>query len=359
MVMKILSFILIIVFSVVFIVGLIKPTYAIFWGEKEKRTKRKVSLVYSLLIMISCFFLVIFSNNEEANERKTLITKEEENSLIAVKKIANDVFVRPTVKSEGKKNNAFIQITIDSKDDDPIEVMPFASQIFELAQKLYEKNDKINDTFTHYDIKLLSNDEEIYQTTLHNEDLKHFWEAEIKLIQSNETTIVSKKDIKAYKTEKHRIIQEEKEKELEKQKEEEWLAKKIKEVEKQEEEERKRMELQQQIDKMIDEEAYNTGINYEDIARDKDGLISELVTLSGKILQVMPSEKFTQYRMAVDGNYDQMVLLEINNKDLDVNILEDDYITVYGMSRGNIEYQTVFGANKTAPAISVHKFELN
>ena len=102
--MKILSFILIIVFSVVFIVGLIKPTYAIFWGEKEKRTKRKVSLVYSLLIMISCFLLVIFSNNEEANERKTLITKEEENSLIAVKKIANDVFVRPTVKSEGKKN---------------------------------------------------------------------------------------------------------------------------------------------------------------------------------------------------------------------------------------------------------------
>ena len=77
------------------------------------------------------------------------------------------------------------------------------------------------------------------------------------------------------------------------------------------------------------------------------------VTFSGKIVQVMEGDKSNQYRMAVNDNYDQIILIEINKNKLPANLLEDDYITIEGMSVGNITYKTIFGANNTIPGIMV------
>lgn len=102
-----------------------------------------------------------------------------------------------------------------------------------------------------------------------------------------------------------------------------------------------------------EQEKYNSGIGWYDLARDKNGLMGSYVTFSGKIVQVMEGDKSNQYRMAVNDNYDQIILIEINKNKLPANLLEDDYITIEGMSVGNITYKTIFGANNTIPGIMV------
>ena len=64
--------------------------------------------------------------------------------------------------------------------------------------------------------------------------------------------------------------------------------------------------------------------------------------------------------MAIDDNYDQVVLIEIDNKLLsNGNILEDDHITIKGTFVMEYTYQTVLGAEMTIPAIVVDEFNFN
>lgn len=95
------------------------------------------------------------------------------------------------------------------------------------------------------------------------------------------------------------------------------------------------------------------------MARDKDGLMGEYVKFSGKVVQVMQADGYNQYRFAVNDDYDQMILIEIANDLIDSNILEDDYITIEGMSFGNHNYTTVLGAEQTIPAVIVDNVYLD
>ena len=92
------------------------------------------------------------------------------------------------------------------------------------------------------------------------------------------------------------------------------------------------------------------------MARDKNGLEGSFVKFSGKIIQVISGRLSTQYRMAVNDDYDQIIFIEIANIKLESNILEDDYITIEGVSVGNITYKTVLGAEQTIPGVAVHNF---
>lgn len=100
-------------------------------------------------------------------------------------------------------------------------------------------------------------------------------------------------------------------------------------------------------------ERYETGITWEDIARDKDGLLGSYVRLSGKIIQVIDGEDVIQCRLAVNDDYNKVVLVEIQKDRLDQNLLEDDRITIEGMSMGNMQYTTVMGDERSIPAILV------
>lgn len=95
------------------------------------------------------------------------------------------------------------------------------------------------------------------------------------------------------------------------------------------------------------------------MARDKDGLMGEYVKFSGKVVQVMQGDGYNQYRFAVNDDYDQMILIEIANDLIDSNILEDDYITIEGMSFGIHTYTTVLGAEQTIPAVIVDNVYLD
>ncbi|EGP5012118.1 hypothetical protein E5926_000054 [Enterococcus faecium] len=103
---------------------------------------------------------------------------------------------------------------------------------------------------------------------------------------------------------------------------------------------------------------YNTGITYDTLARTPDEHIGNKVTLSGEIVQVIEGDDASQYRMAVDQDYDKMVLIEVPTDQLSSRILENDLITIYGVSQGTVDYESTIGGTITVPAITVDKFEV-
>lgn len=151
---------------------------------------------------------------------------------------------------------------------------------------------------------------------------------------------------------------EEKQKQLNEKLEKQKAEREAEEKKKAEEDAAKK--AQEEANRKAAEEAeahkYESGITWEDMARDSNGRSGEYTTLSGKIIQVMNGDGYNQYRLAVDGDYDKVVLIQIDSYKLTQNILEDDYITVKGKCMGNVSYKTVLGAEQTIPSLYVDSF---
>lgn len=151
---------------------------------------------------------------------------------------------------------------------------------------------------------------------------------------------------------------------------EEEKQKKIAEEEakkKAEEEEKKRQEeerkAQEQAQKEAEEQArreaeahkYETGLTWEDIAR--DGHVGEYCQFTGEIIQVMNGSSYNQYRVKIDGDYNKVMLIQINKSQITSNLLEDDTIFFRGKSCGIYTYTTVMGAEMSIPSVIVDDFQ--
>ncbi|MGX7199191.1 hypothetical protein [Enterococcus nangangensis] len=108
-----------------------------------------------------------------------------------------------------------------------------------------------------------------------------------------------------------------------------------------------------------DPATYNTGITYDNLARTPDQYTGNKVTFQGKVIQVMEGDGYTQYRLAVNSDYDTIALVEIASDKLSTRVLENDIITIYGESMGNITYDSTLGGKITIPAISVNMFNID
>lgn len=174
----------------------------------------------------------------------------------------------------------------------------------------------------------------------------------------------AKKKAQAEKTEREELERAEKEKkeeeEAKKKAEQERIEKE--EAEKKAEQERKEKEeaeaekkkQEEEKQRQAEEEAkgYETGLTFEDLARNPDDHLAKKVTFYGRVLQVMEGDGVVQVRLAVDDNYDNIILIEIS-EDLitDGRLLDDDFITVKGLSFGLYEYTATLGQSITIPAI--------
>lgn len=103
------------------------------------------------------------------------------------------------------------------------------------------------------------------------------------------------------KAEEERIAQEKAQKEAEEKAKKEAEEKAAAEKKAQEEAAAKEAEAHK----------YETGLTWEDIAR--EGKIGTLGQFEGKIIQVMNGNGYTQYRVAINGNYDTIMLVEIDD----------------------------------------------
>ena len=103
---------------------------------------------------------------------------------------------------------------------------------------------------------------------------------------------------------------------------------------------------------------YETGITYSQLARSPDQYKGKKVKFTGKVLQILEGDDENQMRLATKGNYDDVVYCGYDPSILDVRILEDDTIVIYGVSLGTLSYESTMGKQVTLPAIWVDRIEL-
>lgn len=100
--------------------------------------------------------------------------------------------------------------------------------------------------------------------------------------------------------------------------------------------------------------SYRTDITYEQLARTPDEFENDKLTMTGQVVQVMEDDDndTSNLRVAIDGNFDNIVVVGIKNSNLNnSHILEDDLITFYGTSRNLISYESTLGGQITVPAV--------
>ncbi len=102
---------------------------------------------------------------------------------------------------------------------------------------------------------------------------------------------------------------------------------------------------------------YETGITYDQLARTPDDFMGQKVKFYGKVIQVIEDSSTVQLRIAVDDNYDTVLLGEYTTSIVSSRILEDDYVTIYGSSVGTITYQSTMGGNITIPGVYIEKID--
>ncbi len=135
--------------------------------------------------------------------------------------------------------------------------------------------------------------------------------------------------------------------------EEEEAAKK-----KAEEEEAARKEEEEKAAREAEEaKGYETGITYDNLARTPDDYNGKKVKFYGKVLQVMEGDGEIQIRLAVNDDYDTVLLGGYDSSIVSSRVLEDDEITIYGTSIGLISYESTMGGTITIPAVYIDKID--
>ncbi|MCX4271923.1 MAG: toxin regulator [Acetatifactor sp.] len=102
---------------------------------------------------------------------------------------------------------------------------------------------------------------------------------------------------------------------------------------------------------------YDTGITYDQLARTPDEYKGELVKFTGKVLQVIEGDSEIDIRLAVDKDYDTVIYCGYDPGIVTSRVLEDDIITVYGVSLGLHSYTSTLGGKITIPAVLVDKID--
>ena len=91
--------------------------------------------------------------------------------------------------------------------------------------------------------------------------------------------------------------------------------------------------------------------NHDEIA------VGTKVRIYGKVLQAMEDGKAYTLRVALNDDYDKVILVSIPSEYNDRVIAEDDHITLYGLAKGRQSYETVFKATKTLPFMVAYMYE--
>ncbi len=102
-----------------------------------------------------------------------------------------------------------------------------------------------------------------------------------------------------------------------------------------------------------DTTSYPTG-EYKKVLRKPGSYKDKKMSIYGRVLQKGTYWLSTYMRVATKGRYDDVFYVVCPN-DLASSIIEDDYITVYGVCTGTETYTTVLGASITIPSIEAEK----
>lgn len=107
-----------------------------------------------------------------------------------------------------------------------------------------------------------------------------------------------------------------------------------------------------------DPNTYRWDVSYDNLARTPDDFAGQKIALSGKVIQVMESSGTTQLRIAVNDDYDTVVLVEYDSSISPSRILDNDYVNIFGNYIGLFTYSSTMGGEITVPAMLVNIINL-
>ncbi|AQR91232.1 cell envelope integrity protein TolA [Clostridium saccharobutylicum] len=108
-----------------------------------------------------------------------------------------------------------------------------------------------------------------------------------------------------------------------------------------------------------DKIGYDTGITYDQLARTPDDYKGKKAKFNGKVVQALEGTGETDLRIAVNGNYDTILYVAYDSKISSVRILENDNVTVKGVSQGIYAYTSTSGRKISIPLLKVDEITLN
>ena len=104
------------------------------------------------------------------------------------------------------------------------------------------------------------------------------------------------------------------------------------------------------------DKANYSGVDYNRWNHDEIAVDTK-VRVYGKVLQAMENGKAYTLRVAINDDYDKIILVSIPSEYNNRVIAEDDHITLYGLVKGRQSYETVFKATKTLPLMVAYMYE--
>ncbi|HFU9448885.1 TPA: hypothetical protein ACGOA2_000078 [Streptococcus agalactiae] len=99
-------------------------------------------------------------------------------------------------------------------------------------------------------------------------------------------------------------------------------------------------------------------VDFNEWNHDKVSLATR-VQITGKVLQVQKSDDSVNLRVAINDDYDQVVLVSIETSDYKDIIAENDNVTVYGLNAGLTSYKTTLGSELTVPSMWGTNYTVN
>ncbi|UVF03530.1 hypothetical protein [Streptococcus equinus] len=83
------------------------------------------------------------------------------------------------------------------------------------------------------------------------------------------------------------------------------------------------------------------------------------VQITGKVLQTLKDGSYYNFRLAMDEDYDKVVLVELSSYEYSDVIAEDDNVTFYGTAEGLTSYESTWGKEVTLPSMDGSKYTVN
>lgn len=103
---------------------------------------------------------------------------------------------------------------------------------------------------------------------------------------------------------------------------------------------------------------YDTGITYDNLARTPDDYEGKAVKFTGTVLQVIDGTDTIGIRLAVNDDYNNTLFGAYNPIITSQRILENDTITIYGLSANLYSYESTLGELVTVPFVWIDHLEL-
>lgn len=98
---------------------------------------------------------------------------------------------------------------------------------------------------------------------------------------------------------------------------------------------------------------------YDELARFPDRNVAKQLVMTGEIIQVTEDESGGVYRLKLNDDYDQIVMIVYQDSYDQGKILEGDTVTFWGKYAGTISYDSTMGGNITIPGMLALYYGIN